>query len=206
MKQELPGFIKQRSAGHERRSIKLTRDEREAFLYREKVEKCVAMFLDLNRELTWAQIAKELKISVPSLHNLTKSELFNEKYNEYFSELGHDPRIKVSQQALADMVPLAVRTLREILIDPEASSAARLKAVEQVFRMAGVESISQKQSDKSELQKFLLDRGVKVDNIDVSIQLSPLQEKARQMLANPPSDVVVGTFVESAAQDPVDEL
>jgi hypothetical protein len=206
VKQELPGFIKQRSGDHERRSIKLTKDEREAFQYREKVEKCVAMFLDLNRELTWAQIAKELKISVPSLHNLTKSELFNEKYNEYFSELGHDPRIKVSQQALADMVPLAVRTLREILIDPEASSASRLKAVEQVFRMAGVESISQKQSDKSELQKFLLEKGIKVDNIDVSVQLSPVQARANRMLANPPPIVVDGVFEDCEAQSQDDEL
>jgi hypothetical protein len=196
------GTLGARAAG--KRAIKLRKEERETLLFREKVEKAVLMFLDLHTDRTWVEIARELDMSVPALHDLTKSDEFNEIYNEYFAELGHDPRIKVSQQALADMVPVAIRTLKEIISDPEATTSARLKAVEMVFRMAGVERIQPRESDKSELQSFLLGKGVNIEQVNIA--LPPALRRAEQLLASPPPVVVEGAVVEQTAQDPDDEL
>jgi hypothetical protein len=195
------GILAARAEG--RRVIKLRKDERAVLLFREKVEKAVALFLDLHTERTWAEIARELGISIPALQDLTKSDEFNEIYNEYFAELGHDPRIKVSQQALADMVPIAIRTLKEILSDPDATTSARLKAVEMVFRMAGVERIQPKESDKSELTNFLLAKGINIEQ--VTVQLPPDLRRAEQLLASPPPVVLEAVVVEQRDEDPSDE-
>ena len=186
-----------------KRGIRLKKAERKYLAYRQQVEKAVSLFLDLEVERTWAEIARELGLSVPGLHNLTKSDEFNEIYNEFFSELGHDPRLKVSQQALADMVPLAVRTLREILSDPSATTASRMKAVEMVFKMAGVEQVKPRESDKSELQNFLLGKGVNIEQVNV--QLPPSLQRAEKMLASPPPEIVEGEVEEHEDADPYDE-
>ena len=190
--------------GSVNRSISLKKQEREYLKFRAKVEKAVSLFLDLNVERTWAQIATELGTSVPGLHNLTKSDEFNEIYAQYFADLGHDPRLKVSQQALADMVPLAVRTLREIIVNPESPASARIKAIEMIFKMAGVERVTPKESDKSELQSFLLGKGINIEQVNVVVP-SALQ-RAEELLASPPPVVVEGEVVEQTDEDPSDDL
>lgn len=186
------------------RRLSLLKEEKKMLVYRANVEKAVAMFLDLNTERSWAQMAAELGIGVNALHNLTKTDEFNEVYNQYFSELGHDPRIKVSQQALTDMVPMAIRTLREILQDPDATTSARLKAIEMVFRMAGIEKVTPKESDKGELQSFLLGRGVNIQQVNIS--LPPELARAERLLSGKRNAVIEGEVVEPEAPNLVDAL
>ena len=70
---EMTGALARRSHGPHR-AIKLRKEEKEIFLFRQKVERAVDMFLDLNADYKWAEIARELGMSVPALHNLTKSD------------------------------------------------------------------------------------------------------------------------------------
>src|SRR5512144_798976 len=83
-----------------RRAIKLRSDERTTLQQENMIETAVAMFLDLENEHTWEEIASALGISVPTLKKLTKSQAFIDKYNEHFADLGHDPRLKAGQAAL----------------------------------------------------------------------------------------------------------
>ena len=191
-----------KEGGH--RSISLKKNEREYLRFRAKVERAVTLFLDIEIGRTWAEIASEMGISVPSLHDLTKTDEFNEIYNQFFADLGHDPRLKVSQQALADMVPLAVRTLREIIASPDASTASRVKAIEMVFKIGGIQQIQPKESDKTELQKFLLGKGINVEQVNV--QLPPALQRAEDMLSGPPPDAVEAQVVEQKDEVPSDDL
>ena len=172
---EMTGPLANRSRG-KHRAIKLRKEEKEIFLFKQKCERAVAMFLNLEADYKWVDIARELGMSVPALHDLTKTEEFQEIYGQYFEDLGRDPRLKSAQAAIADLVPLAVKTMKEILVDPSASSASRLKAAETVFKMAGVERVAPQESDKSELQNFLLGRGINVEQVNV--QLPPALQRA----------------------------
>lgn len=195
------GILAERAQG--RRAIKLRKEEREMLLFREKVSKAVEMFLDFHQDRTYAEIARELGMSITALHNLTKSEDFNEIFNEYYAEMNDNPRIKASQQAIADMVPLAIRTLKEIILDPGAPASSRIKAIEMVMRYAGIEKAQPKESDKGELQNFLLGKGVNIEQVNVS--LPPSLQRAEALLASVPHAVVEGVIMEQPEPDPEDE-
>jgi hypothetical protein len=182
----------------------LSKEERKELLYRRKVEKCVALFLDLDHDRTWANIAQEMGVSVNTVYKITKTELFQNLYNEHYVELGHDPRLRAYQQSIVDMVPKAIRTINELMMDASVSGGVRLNAAKEIMRLAGVEAVQSKQNDKSELQKFLSDKGISVDAIDVRVEVSPLRN-AQELLSSPPLEIVDGSFEDSTDEDLGDE-
>jgi hypothetical protein len=144
-----------------KRHINLNKRERKNLAHQKMVETAVALFLDLENDHTWQSIADDLKISLVYLKQITKTQEFMDRYNEHFVELGHDPRLRVAQAAMADLLPLAVRQLRGLLTEERVPHTVRLSAIREVFKMNGIED-APPSSDRNELAKFLKDANVNV--------------------------------------------
>jgi len=142
-----------------RRHINLNKRERKDLSHQRTVETAVALFLDLDNDHTWQQIADELGVSLQTLRQLTKTQEFMDRYNEHFAELGHDPRLRVAQAAIVDLLPLAVRQLRAVLVDEHVNASVKLSAIKEVLKMNGIAD-APPTSDRSELAKFLKEAGV----------------------------------------------
>lgn len=160
-----------------RRAIKLRSDERSLLQQESMVETAVAMFLDLEHEHTWTDISAALGISVPTLKKLTKSQEFLSKYNEHFADLGHDPRLKAGQAALIDMLPTAVRELKNLITNPETPPTVKLGAIKEVIRLNGIEPESTGQSDNAEFAGFLKAAGLGIEQANLTVQLSADYQK-----------------------------
>lgn len=154
-----------------RRAIKLRSDERTTLQEETMVETAVAMFLDLEHEHTWEEIAAALEISIPTLKKLTKSQAFIDKYNEHFADLGHDPRLKAGQAALADMLPTAIRELKNLITNADTPPTVKLGAVKEVIRLNGIEPNEGRTSDNAEFASFLKAAGINVEMASINVQL-----------------------------------
>jgi hypothetical protein len=143
-----------------RRRINLQRRERQQLSRNLLVERAVALFLDLENDRTWQEIADELGIALPTLKKLTKEKEFEDAYNAHFVELGHDPRLMASRQAVSDLVPLAVRELRSLLADQFTPPTVRLNAIKEILHYAGFDDTKTKGDDKREVADFLKGAGV----------------------------------------------
>ncbi len=154
-----------------RRAIKLRNDERAALQQESMIETAVAMFLDLEHEHTWDEIAATLEISIPTLKKLTKSQAFIDKYNEHFADLGHDPRLKASQAALVDMLPTAIRELKNLITNAATPPTVKLGAIKEVIRLNGIEPEGAGQSDNAEFAGFLRAAGINVEQTNINVQL-----------------------------------
>lgn len=166
---EVTGALNENRKADGRRKISLTKNDRRQMQRQARVEAAVALFLDLETGRTWAEIAQELGISVMALKDLTKTEEFIACYNQHFSELGHDPRLRSSQAALVDMLPQAIKQLKEMLTDPDTPAGVRLKVIERVIQLNGMTAAQQQKSDQGELAQFL--RGINVEG-DLNVNLA----------------------------------
>jgi len=169
IKEKVPSAMKRSERADGKRRISLTDEERRMFSRQQKIETAVAMFLDIETGYSWQEIANELGITVNALKGLTKSDDFMNAYAAHYAELGHDPRLAATRAALADMLPAAVRTLKEILADRSASPSARIKAVEDILRLNGIDQPKNSNSDKSEMIKFLNEVGVKIGTLTINV-------------------------------------
>jgi len=156
--------LRQTSKG---RRIKLTKAEREAFIRQQRAEAAAALFLDLDEGRKWADIAEELQLSPHQLRDLTKTEEFDEAYNRLFAELGHDPRYKAAQGALADMLPLAVSKLKDLLIGERVAAGTKLRAIEKIISLNGLENMQPAQSDRQELVAFLVENNINLEEMRI---------------------------------------
>lgn len=182
---EVKGVLASRVKGGKRR-LKLTQTEKAELRRSRMVEAAVALFLDLEQDHTWQEIANELGISIPALKDLTKTEEFMEKYSQYFVELGHDPRVKATQAAVVDMLPLALAELRNLLAGSRVGGQAKLNAIKEVFRLSGLDAPKQAANDRTELAEFLKGAGVNIEQMN--IVLPPEYLKAMR-------DYTEGTYI-----------
>lgn len=173
----LKGPMAERVGADGRRQLMLTNKEKKAALHQKRVEQAVALFLDIERDHSWADIAQELGVSKLTLNDLTKSDEFIECYNAHFVEVGHDPRLQATQAALVDMLPAAVRELKKMITDPDVSASVRLKAIERVIELNGLKAVAAKHTEQNELQNFL--QGLNVQG-DVTVNLgAPYEQNIR---------------------------
>lgn len=170
------GVLAERTTTDGRRQIQLREDERRDFQELELVNKAIALFLDIRSKHTYKEIADELGVGIVKLKELTKTKLFMEKYDEYFGNLGSDPRLKATRGEILDMVSLATEGLRS-LISPGTPPTVRLNAIKEVYRLAGLEENSGVGSDRDEAAKFLKNMGVNVEQLNVNVD----NPYARQM-------------------------
>lgn len=175
---EIKRSLEERLLPDGRRAIKLRREERTALQRESQIEAAVAMFLDLEKDYSWEQIAEELGVSVITLKKITKSKEFADKYNEHFAELGHDPRLKASQAALVDMLPVAIRELKKLITTPGVSANVRLQAIKEVIRLNGIQPADAGMSDSAEYAQFLRKAGVNVENATINVSLPEEYKRA----------------------------
>ena len=152
-----------------KRAIKLTNAEKRDFIEQRIVERAVALFLDLENDHTWAEIALELGITLQHLKDLSKTTEFMDAYTLHYSELGSDPRLKAVQTAIVDMLPGAFRELKKMVVDPETPAATRLNAIKLAFQLGGVSTPKGGVQEKSELATFLKDMGMGVEEVKFSV-------------------------------------
>jgi AraC-like DNA-binding protein len=197
MTRKIPTTLASRTRPDGKRALMLRQEEREALQIQQRVERAVALFLDIEHEHSWQAIADELGISVPTLKKLTKTKEFEELYNQYFVELGHDPRLAASRQAVADLLPLAVRRLRNLLIDESTPPTVTLNAIKEVMHYTGLATPTSSKNDKNELAEFLKKAGVQEVNLTQTNTIVP-PEYAAFLRDNEP-EVVDGEVTEIEA-------
>ena len=163
------GVLKERSLDDGRRKISLRAAERQALLRQERAEAAAALFLDLDVYRSWADIARELGLSAAQLRDLTKTEEFDSAYNQLFAELGHDPRFRATQAAVADLLPMAATKLKELVTAGRTSDSVRLKAIQMIFELNGLTRQQQVTSDRQELAKFLVEHKISFGDLRIAV-------------------------------------
>lgn len=176
---EITGALAENRMEDGRRRIKLTGDQRVELLDRQQAEAAAAMFLDLEEAHKWPQIADELGISVHQLKELVKTPLFDEVYNAMFAELGHDPRYKAAQGALTNMLPAAMRTLQDLMLNTRTPATVRLRAVEKIIDLVGLEAVPADEYNRKALIELLQGARINVEelNIGVPAEYATAQER-----------------------------
>jgi len=159
--------------GGNRRRLMIGKVERREIRRQRMVEAAVAMFLDLEKDYSRKDISESLGISETALIQLTKSDEFIELYNQHFMTLGHDPRLQATQAALVDMLPMAVRELRNMLTG-DTPPTVKLNAIKEIMRLNAITAGKQEANDTNELTEFL-------KNASINIQL-PAQNAQGQFL------------------------
>ena len=178
-----------RPNGH--RKISLTKKERSQMQLQAQCEAAAALFLDLETDRTYAQIAEELGLTVARLKDITKKPEFDAAYNQLHAELGHDPRFRAAQGAMADMLPLAIRQLKSLLSGTQTPAGVRLKAIEAVMKLNGLQEPQPQGTDRQELAKFLVEHHVTLDAVGMIVP-----DEYRQAYEGAMSDVVEGEIVD----------
>lgn len=166
---KVTGALAARTDDNGRRRIKLTKAERQELLRNERATAAAYLFLDLTEARTWKQIADEMNLSAHQLRDLTKTEEFDIAYNDLFVELGKDPRYRAAQGALADMLPLAMMELKTLLTNTRTPGGTRLKAIEKIMSLNGLENLQPQQSDRQELVQFLIAKNINIDAVGVPV-------------------------------------
>jgi hypothetical protein len=188
--------IDERRDGRGRR-VMLTNDERTALRDNQTIEAAVALYLNLEEAKNQSEIAEELGISVRQLKYMTQTEEFKTIYNEHFSELGHDPRLKATKAGLVDLLPLAFTRLTGILRSTDTPATVLMKAIDRVLELNGIQPQEAKVSDRKELAEFLGHAG--------------LQMTQNNFFLNPPddyqealTDVEGGVVIGEATEVPIE--
>lgn len=183
---DIPKTLDERRTEDGKRKLMLTQAERDTLTRNQMIERAVTLYLDLEEARSQREIADELGITVAELKYMTQSEEFKVVYEEYFSELGHDPRLKATRAGLVDLLPLAYSRFRGILESPTTPATVLLKAVEKVLELNGVKPQAGKVSDRKELADFL---GSEVNLTQVNITVSDEYKEALD-------EVIEGQIVE----------
>ncbi len=185
--EDIPRTLDERRTSDGKRKLMLTQKERDVLARHQLIERAVSLYLDLEDARSQREIAQELDLTVKQLKVLTQSEEFKLIYEEYFSELGHDPRLKATRAGLVDLLPLAYSRFRGILESPQTPATVLLKAVEKVLDLNGVKPQSARVSDRKELAEFLGKNKLELTQININID-----DEYQEAL----SEVIEGSFME----------
>jgi hypothetical protein len=195
------GVLAERTDQKGHRIIKLRKQDRFALQRQQRAEAAAALFLDLRVARTWKEIAEELGISPATLREITKTPEFDEAYNLLFAELGHDPRYRAAQAGVSDMLPLAVTHLRSMLVDPHTTGATRLRAIEIIFKLNGLDAQQPQQSDRQDLVNFLASHKSEVSQLAIQVPAEFL-DAARRFLPSDSVEEVVNATVTVLDEEP----
>jgi len=164
---EPTGVLKERQQADGRRQLVLTKKETKALRRQKLCEGAAVLFLDIDHHRTWAEMAQELGISIHALRDLVKTKEFDDAYNTMFPEVGHDPRFQAARGALGDMVPTAIKELKDLLTNSQTSPAVRFKAIEKILELNQVDNKGV-QSERFELLEFLKNMGsVNIEQVNI---------------------------------------
>lgn len=166
---EIPKTLDERRTVDGKRKLMLTQSERDVLTEHQTIERAVTLYLDLEEAKSQREIAQELGMTVKQLKYMTQSEEFKIIYEDYFSELGHDPRLKATRAGLVDLLPLAHARFRGLLESTTTPATVLLKAVEKVLELNGVKPQASKISDRKELAEFLDGNSLNLTQINITV-------------------------------------
>jgi hypothetical protein len=191
-----------------RRHLNLNRGERDALLRQRTIERAVTLFLDLETDRTWTQIAAELDMSVSALKRFSQAPDFISVYEDTLATVGHDPRLQAVTSSLGDLLPAARRRLQSLLTSADTPAGVALKAIEKLFEWTGADE-QREMDDPNALRNFLGQHGVQVQGdlqiINMSIPVEYQQAFGRFLGGN--TDIIDGEArtIDSADHVPADE-
>jgi len=169
-------------------------------LIRQAIEK----LLDFNDPAVdgYRSIASDIGITVKRLQELMKTETWRNVYEEMFVSLQDDPRASIAQEQIVSMVPQAVRTVHEILQNPEAPASIRLNAAKYILDMSGVEKPQTAVSERKEMELFLLNVNVQPDQ---KVAVAPEYEQVLELVHSGQSPTVDDDVVEAEYRHLLDD-
>jgi hypothetical protein len=160
-----------------RRHLNLTQGEREALARQRQIEQAVALFLDLETDRTWTQIAAELDMSVSALKRLSQSADFMAVYEDALATIGHDPRLMAVTSSLGDLLPAARRRLERLITSADTPDGVALKAIERLFQWTGADSRIETDNPEA-LKNFLNQHNVQIQGDLNIINIPPEYQQA----------------------------
>jgi len=175
---ELPepkGPLAERTTVDGRRRLKLNKDEKANIQLMQKVNDLVPMILTLEDSLTYQEMAEKMNMTVPEMKNLMRTEEFQDAYNEYYIQLGHDPRVEYVQSRIVELLPAVFTQMQRAMTSDEVPWTARWQIMSKVLELSGIEKPQNIQNDRKEIEKFLSDRVESGDNIQISIPTSYME-------------------------------
>jgi len=156
----LEGRTRITKAGH--RHLRLTKLQRKELIKHTQIEEIVALYLDLETDLSNKEIADRVGLNLSSLKRLIQTAEFTRLYEDALAMLGHSPRLMATAQALPDLLPAAYRTLRRLVTNDDVPDAVALKAAERILAINRV-GAERNDEDPRDLSKFLEVTGTRVD-------------------------------------------
>lgn len=167
-----------------------------------------ALFLDVNNDYTYAQIAalvseefKE-KFSIHALKDLIKTREFDEAYNGLLPDVTTDPRYRAARSTASDMLMKAMRELENLMSNPNTPAGVRLRAVEKVLDLNGMTAPREPEGDAGELSRFLAARGMQFSQTNNILVLPPEYQDAMKLVAATQQDVVDAEATEVDSEAP----
>ena len=185
-----------------RRHLNLNQGERDALLRQRTIERAVSLFLDLENDRSWSQIAAELDISVSALKRLSQSPDFTTVYEDALATVGHDPRLQAVTSSLGDLLPAARRRLQTLITSTDTPDGVALKAIERLFEWTGANQ-QQEIDDPNALRNFLGQHGVQVqgDLQIVNLSIPAEYQQAFSRFLGGSTDIVDGEIRSADNED-----
>lgn len=167
---EPKGAIAQRIKQDGRRRLKLNSEERAELRDALLIDRLVLMILTLDEtSLSYEEMAEELGITIAQLKNLTRTEAFQERYNQHFMQLGQDPRVEVTQSRIVELLPQVFLQMEEGLRNPDVPWTAKWNIMEKVLELAGIDKPNLVDNERKEIEEFLLNKSESDDSIQIII-------------------------------------
>jgi hypothetical protein len=144
-------------------------------------KRCAELFLSIDDNFSRGAVAKTLGMSENQLRRFTRSEVFQNAYNELFVNVTEDPMPKTVQLMIQEqLLPEAMKVLRKELTDDEVPWSVKQKARQDVFKLSGIEQVERKENDRAEAAKFLAEVGVVNTGDSYNIIIPPEFTKAME--------------------------
>lgn len=124
----------------------------------------IPMLLDPESRFSDREICERVEnrlgitFTLRELTTLYQTEAFQSLWP--LSERVQDPRVDVARRAFADMVPLAVQTIQEMLANESTPPTVRMRLAEKVLDLNAIDRQVERRSDTRELMDFFRERGV----------------------------------------------
>jgi len=189
--------LAERLTANGKRRLQLNKSEREMYKQSLLIDRLVLMMLSLEEEMTYEEMAEELDITVAQLKNLTRTEEFQDRWNQHFMQLGQDPRVELTQSRITELLPAAFLQMKDGLVNEDTPWTVKWKIIEKIFELSGIARPQQIHNDRKEIQEFLSQKSESDDSIQITIPGKYIEavNKYRQ------ADVVEGKYT-NQDQDP----
>lgn len=150
-------------------SRQLTKAELAKLEEEERLIRLYEMRTSIEPRYTTDDQARELDVSVSTIKRMAKSEGFQQVVAKLAPKT-RSPRLDVAQEYITEeLLPLALRAVREILADPNSATTARMSAADKVHDWAFAGHTRVGEDQRRDAMEFLKQQGLAASNIQVII-------------------------------------